>query len=165
MFTKGQRQCLKKSWTLTPALDKSLTMSLSLTREIKSYPLFNQKRKAAFQPCSAHFRSVFGCETEACHACAVLFESCSSVDYRSTWMSPISNSPRMRLTTTMSTWVTFHWKNCVRVDVWVKILTSLLKAKCLHISGEEQIWKETLSLIWFEDRAMMGRLHKLHDLV
>lgn len=48
MFTKGQRQCLKKSWTLTPALDKSLTVSLSLTREIKSYPLFNQKRKAAF---------------------------------------------------------------------------------------------------------------------
>lgn len=154
MFTKGQRQCLKKSWTLTPALDKSLTMSLSLTREIKLCPLFNQKRKAAFQPALLPLRSVFGYETEAYRACTVLFESCLSVDYRSIWMSPICNSPQhIHVCVSLPRWV-HGWpftEKTACVDVWVKILTSLLKAKCLYISGEEQRYGKKHCL-WYDLR-------------
>lgn len=72
-------------------------------------------------------------------------------------------------TTMADTGVTlFHQAVCVCVAckcVKIKILTILLKAKSLYQWRGAEIWKETLSLIWFRDGAMMVRLHILYDLV
>lgn len=168
MFTKGQRQCLKKSWTLTPALDKSLTMSLSLTREIKLCPLFNQKRKAAFQPALLRLRSVFGYETEAYRVPCCLSPACLWITGVYEWVPSV-------ILHSASTYAS-HYHDEYMDDLSLK---KLCVCRCVGENSHEftqgqvslyqrrgaEIGKETLSLIWFEDRAMMGRLHILYDLV